>query len=101
MLSGGKSGVHRIEGVDGGFVVPLWEPSVIDEMTTVSTEDPIAMARRLAQSDALFAGTSTGANLAAAIELGKRLGPEATVVTLMCDSGMRYLSTRLYDRGQR
>jgi cysteine synthase A len=58
----------------------------------------MAMARRLARSEALFAGTSTGANLIAAIELGKRLGPEATVVTVMCDSGMKYLSTALYNQ---
>jgi len=57
----------------------------------------MAMARRLARSDALFAGTSTGANLVAAIETGKRLGKHATVVTVMCDSGIKYISTRLYD----
>lgn len=59
----------------------------------------MAMTRRLAQSEALFAGTSTGANLIAALDLGKRLGPEATVVTVMCDSGMKYLSTALYNQG--
>lgn len=55
------------------------------------------MARQLARSDALFAGTSTGANLVAAIEIGKRLGKDATVVTVMCDSGLKYVGTRLYD----
>jgi cysteine synthase A len=58
----------------------------------------MAMARRLAHSDAVFAGTSTGANLVAAIALGMRLGPDATVVTVMCDSGLKYLSTPLYRR---
>src|SRR5262245_19200273 len=100
VLSGGKTGVHKIEGVGAGFVVPLWHPSVADEIAIVSTEEAMAMARRLARADALFAGTSTGANLVAAIGLGKRLGPAATVVTIMCDSGMKYLSTRLYDRAQ-
>jgi cysteine synthase A len=57
----------------------------------------MGMARQLARADALFAGTSTGANLVAAIDIGKRLGPEATVVTVMCDSGLKYMSTRLYD----
>ena len=57
----------------------------------------MAMARRLARADALFAGTSTGANLVAAIEIGKRLGADATVVTVMCNSGLKYLSTRLYE----
>lgn len=56
----------------------------------------MAMARRLARSDAVFAGTSTGANLVAAIEIGKRLGQDATVVTVVCDSGIKYSSTRLY-----
>jgi cysteine synthase len=57
----------------------------------------MAAARRLARSDALFAGTSTGANLVAAIETGKRLGKNATVVTVMCDTGVKYLSTGLYE----
>jgi cysteine synthase A len=100
VLSGGKSGVHKIEGIGAGFVVPLWNPSIADEIATVSTDEAMAMARRLARSDALFAGTSTGANLVAAIEVGRRLGHEATVVTVMCDSGLKYLSTRLYDRAQ-
>lgn len=97
VLSGGSSGVHRIEGVGAGFVVPLWQPSIADEIATVSTEEAMAMARQLARAEALFAGTSTGANLVAAIALGRRLGPDATVVTVMCDSGLKYVSTPLYD----
>jgi cysteine synthase A len=100
VLSGGASGAHRIEGVGAGFVVPLWDPSIADDIATVSTEEAMAMARRLARSDALFAGTSTGANLAAAIEAGKGLGKNGTVVTVMCDSGIKYVSTRLYDGGR-
>jgi cysteine synthase A len=98
MLSGGKSGTHKIEGVGAGFVVPLWEPALIDAIATVSTEDAMAMARRLARSESVFAGTSTGANLVAAFALGQRLGPAATVVTVMCDSGVKYLSTALYNQ---
>jgi cysteine synthase len=96
VLSGGRSGVHRIEGIGAGFVVPLWDPQIADEIATVSTEDAMAMAQRLARSDALFAGTSTGANLVAAIDVGMRLGSGATVVTVMCDTGLKYLSTALY-----
>lgn len=96
VLSGGPSGVHKIEGVGAGFVVPLWEPSIADQIATVSTEQAMVMARRLARREALFAGTSTGANLVAAIETGKLLGKDATVVTVMCDTGLKYLSTRLY-----
>src|SRR5215471_11413267 len=87
VLSGGKSGAHKIEGVGAGFIVPLWHAAIADEIATVSTEEAMAMARRLARADALFAGTSTGANLVAATELGKRLGRDSTVVTVMCDSG--------------
>jgi cysteine synthase A len=96
VLSGGPSGVHKIEGVGAGFVVPLWHTSLADEIIPVSTEEAMTMARRLARSDALFAGTSTGANLVAAIEVGTRLGKGATVVTVLCDSGLKYLSTPLY-----
>lgn len=96
VLSGGESGVHRIEGVGAGFVVPLWRPDLADEIVPVATDDAMAMARRLAQTEALFAGTSTGANLVAAVSIGMRLGREATVVTVMCDSGMKYLSAALY-----
>ena len=100
VLSGGPSGVHKIEGVGAGFVVPLWDPSVVDEIVTVSTEQAMAMARHLARTEALFAGTSTGANLVAALEVGQRLGPDATLVTVMCDSGVKYLSTALYNHAQ-
>jgi cysteine synthase A len=99
VLSGGKSGVHRIEGIGAGFVVPLWDAQIADEIATVSTDAAMVTARWLARSDALFAGTSTGANLVAAIDVGKRLGSGATVVTLMCDSGLKYLSTGLYAGG--
>jgi len=96
VLSGGETGVHKIEGIGAGFVAPLWEPGVVDEIAIVSTDAAKGMARRLARSEALFAGTSTGANLVAALEVAKRLGPKATVVTVMCDSGIKYLSTDLY-----
>lgn len=96
VLSGGSSGAHRIEGVGAGFVVPLWDPDAVDEIATVSTDTAMRTARDLARLDGLFAGTSTGGNVAAAIEVGRRLGPEATVVTVMCDSGIKYLSTPLY-----
>lgn len=96
VLSGGPSGVHKIEGVGAGFVVPLWEPSVIDRIEEVSTETAMQTARELARLEGIFAGTSTGGNLAAAIAVGRVLGPDATVVTVMCDSGVKYLSTALY-----
>lgn len=99
VLSGDKSGIHKIEGVGAGFVVPLWRADLADEILPVATDEAMAMTRRLARLDALFSGTSTGANLVAAIEIGMRLGPKATVVTIMCDSGTKYLSTALYGEG--
>jgi len=99
VLSGKPTGVHKIEGIGAGFVVPLWEPSVVSEIATVSTEEAKGMARRLAREEALFAGTSTGANLVAALRVAERLGSGATVVTVMCDSGIKYLGTDLYQGG--
>ena len=66
----------------------------------VSTEEAMAMTRRLAREEALFGGTSSGANVVAALRVASRLGPDATVATLMCDSGLKYLSTHLYRRSR-
>ncbi|MDP6812038.1 MAG: cysteine synthase family protein [Alphaproteobacteria bacterium] len=99
VLSGRETGAHKIEGIGAGFVVPLWAPGLVDDIATVSTAEAKQMTRRLAPSDALFAGTSTGGNLVAALKVARRLGPEATVVTVMCDSGLKYLSTDLYKDG--
>lgn len=96
VLSGRPTGVHKIEGVGAGFVVPLWDAGVVSEIQMVSTDEAKAMARRLAREEALMAGTSTGANVVAAIRVAERVGPAATVVTVMCDSGMKYLSTDPY-----
>jgi cysteine synthase len=93
VLSGGPTGAHKIDGVGAGFVVPLWHDDIADEIERVSTEDAMAMAWRLAREEGLFAGTSTGGNVTAALRLADRLGPDATIVTLMCDTGMKYLHT--------
>ena len=77
---------------------PLWEPALADEIIAVKTEDAKAMARRLAREEALFAGTSSGANVIAALQAAERLGPQARVATLLCDSGLKYLSTDVYRR---
>jgi cysteine synthase A len=96
VLSGGPTGSHKIEGIGIGFMPPLWEPDQVDEIQTVTTDEAIAMARRLAREEGLFAGVSSGANIVASLRLAERLGPNATVVTILCDSGLRYLSTDLY-----
>jgi cysteine synthase A len=96
VLLGGPPGAHRIEGIGIGRTPPLWEPSLVDEILAVSTDEAERMARRLAREEALFAGTSSGANVVAALRVAERLGPGATVVTLMVDSGLKYLSTDVY-----
>jgi cysteine synthase len=92
VLSGGRTGAHKIDGVGAGFVVPLWHDGIADRIDQVSTEEAVAMSQRLAREEGLFAGTSTGGNVVAALRLAEQLGPDATVVTVMCDTGMKYLS---------
>ncbi len=89
-----KPGDTIVEGI--GYTPPLWEPNLMDEIITVGTDDAKAMARRLAREEGLFAGTSSGANVVAAIKAAERLGPDAGIVTLMVDSGLKYLSTDVY-----
>lgn len=96
VLSGGASGAHRIEGIGIGFVPPLWRPDEVDEILTVTTAEAKTMARRLAREAGIFAGTSSGANVVAALRVAERLGPDRTVATILCDSGLRYLSTDVY-----
>jgi cysteine synthase A len=98
VLSGGKPGPHKIEGVGIGYLPPLYEPSLVDEVIPIATVDAKAMARRLAREEGLFAGTSSGANVIAAIHLAERLGRGRTVVTLMVDSGLKYVDTDVYRR---
>jgi cysteine synthase A len=92
VLSGGQTGAHKIDGVGAGFVVPLWQDGIADQIEQVSTEEAKAMTLRLAREEGLFAGTSTGGNVIAALRLAEQLGPGATIVTVMCDTGMKYLS---------
>lgn len=96
VLSGGQPGPHKIEGVGIGYTPPLWQASLVDEVIPIATADAKAMARRLAREEGLFAGTSSGANVLAALKVAERLGPEASVVTLMVDSGLKYMSTDVF-----
>lgn len=93
VLSGGKPGAHKIDGIGAGFVVPLWRDDIADQIERVSTAEANAMALRLAREEGLFAGSSTGANVIAALRLAETLGRDATIVTIMCDTGMKYLKT--------
>jgi cysteine synthase A len=98
VLSGGPPGAHRIEGIGIGYTPPMWDPAIVDEIIPISTADAEEMARRLAREEGLFAGTSSGAHVLAAIQVGQRLGPDAQVATLLVDSGLKYLSTSVYQR---
>jgi cysteine synthase A len=96
VLSDKPKGSHKIEGIGIGFIPPLWKPDQVDEILSDTTEASNKMCRRLAREEGIFAGTSSGLNVIAALRVAKRLGPDATVVTLMIDSGLRYLSTDVY-----
>lgn len=96
VLSGGPPGAHRIEGTGTGRKVPLWSDDLADAVEAVSSDEAMAMAQRMAREEAIFSGMSAGANMVAALRVAARLGPDATVVTLACDHGLKYLSTDIY-----
>jgi cysteine synthase A len=98
VLSGGQPGPHKIEGVGIGYTPPLWKPGMVDTIAVVKTDDAKDMARRLAREEGLFAGTSSGANVVAAIEIGRQIGSGGTIVTLMADSGLKYVNTDVHKR---
>jgi cysteine synthase A len=96
VLSGKAKGSHKIEGIGIGFVPPHWRPGDVSEMQSATTDEAVRMCRRLAREEGIFAGTSSGLNVIAALRVAERLGPDATVATIMIDSGLRYLSTDVY-----
>ena len=96
VLSGHPTGSHRIEGIGIGFIPPLWRPDLVDSIEQVGSDEAQQMARRLAAEEGIFAGTSTGANVIAALRVAETLPAGAQVVTLAVDSGLRYLSTAPY-----
>ncbi len=92
VLSGGAPGTHRIQGIGAGFIPPVLDRSILDEVVTVGDEEAFQMTKRLAQEEGLMLGISSGANVAAALRLSRRYGPQARIVTICCDMGERYFS---------
>jgi cysteine synthase A len=98
VLSGGKPGRHKIQGIGAGFVPEVLRPDLIDEILQVSNEDAFETTRRLAAQEGILSGISGGANVWAAVQLSSRPQNEGkTIVTFICDTGERYISTELFN----
>lgn len=98
VLSGENPGLHGIQGIGAGFTPVIYDPSVVDEIVTVYTDYARTMTRQIARQEGLLVGISSGAALAAALEIGRRPESEGkTIVALLPDTGERYLSTGVYD----
>jgi cysteine synthase len=95
-ISEGRAGSHHVEGLGVGFVPPLLDRSLVDDVRAVPEEAARAMCRRLAQEEGLLVGTSTGLNVAAALEIASRMPSDATVVTVACDTGLKYMAGDLF-----
>jgi cysteine synthase len=96
VLTTGKGGPHRVEGIAAGFRPPHLKDGQYDEVRTVDEQEARAMARRLAREEGIFAGTSSGLNVVAALQLAREIGPGKTVATVAVDSGLKYLAGDLY-----
>jgi cysteine synthase A len=98
VLSGGRPGMHHIQGIGAGFVPSILDTSVYDEVIRVTDDEAAAYTRRLAREEGILVGISAGANVCAALQVARTLGPGAIVVTILCDTGQRYLTTEIFHR---
>jgi len=97
LLSGGEPGYHNIQGIGAGFIPGVLNTRIYDEVITVSDEDASLFARRLALEEGIFVGVSSGAACYAALKVAKNLGKGHVVVTILPDTGERYLSTNIFE----
>ena len=98
ILSGGAPGPHKIQGIGAGFIPEIMDPDLLDGVITVSNENAIGMALRLAKEEGILCGISSGANVTAALEYAQRPGNEnKLIVTVVCDYGERYVQTALFE----
>ncbi|MGK2907616.1 MAG: cysteine synthase A [Desulfuromonadales bacterium] len=97
VLSGGEPGPHKIQGIGAGFVPDVLNTNLLTEIITVTNEQAMQTARDLAREEGVFVGISAGANVFAARQIAARLKPGQNVVTILCDTGERYLSTSIFD----
>ena len=97
VLSEGIKGSHNVEGVGLGFIPAIYNPKLVDEVITIEESRARQTSRDLALKEGIFCGTSSGMNVAAAIEISKKLGPKSRVVAIACDTGLKYLSEGLFD----
>ena len=96
ILTTGKSGAHKVEGIGAGFEPPFLDKSKLNGVRAIDQEDAFNMCRLLAKEEGVFGGGSTGLNVCAAIEIAKEIGPGKRVVTLNCDNGLKYLGSHIY-----
>ena len=97
ILSEGIKGSHKVEGVGLGFIPAIYDPELVDDVITIEESLARQTSRDLALKEGIFCGTSSGMNVAAAIEISKKLGPKSKVVAIACDTGLKYLSEGLFD----
>ena len=97
ILSEGIKGSHNVEGVGLGFIPAIYDPELVDDVITIEESLARQTSRDLALKEGIFCGTSSGMNVAAAIEISKKLGPKSKVVAIACDTGLKYLSEGLFD----
>jgi cysteine synthase A len=95
VLAGGKAGIHAIQGIGASFVPSVLNKDIYDELIAVRDEDALAMTARLTREEGLLVGISSGSNVWASLQVAKRLGPGKRIVTMLCDTGERYLSVNL------